>query len=273
MRMKKSIAISTPKALFSALAFREDFAVSIKKVADLGYDGVEISIRNPKEIDVDGVKRLVREHGLAVPAIGTGQAYGEEGLSFSDPDGSVRRRAIERIISQVEFASNFGAQVIIGLIRGNIKEGVRREDAEAWTVEAVNRCGEAAKRAGLKLALEPINRYETNFIHTVDEGLDFIGRLDVDNVGLLMDTYHMNIEEPSIYESFRKAGEKLYHVHLADSNRWAPGYGHIDFAEVFRTLRDMGYAGFVSVEILPKPSPDTCARAAIEHLMKVEGQL
>src|SRR5680860_1767650 len=114
--MKKSIVVSIQPTKFSALAFKEDFEESIKKVADLGFDGAELAVRNPKDLKIDDVINIIKENNLEVPAIGTGQAYGEEGLSFSDPDGTIRKMAVERIKDQIIFASHFNAQVIIGLI-------------------------------------------------------------------------------------------------------------------------------------------------------------
>ena len=128
--MKKSIVISTSSTKFSALAFKEDFENSVKKVADLGFDGAELAVRNPKDLKVDDVINILKENNLEVPAIGTGQAYGEEGLSFSDPDEMVRKTAVERIKDQILFASHFDAQVIIGLIRGIIVENVNKTKAE-----------------------------------------------------------------------------------------------------------------------------------------------
>jgi sugar phosphate isomerase/epimerase len=118
--MKKSIVVSIQPTKFSALAFKEDFEESIKKVADLGFDGAELAVRNPKDLKIEDVIRIIKENNLEVPAIGTGQAYGEEGLSFSNPDETIRRMAVERINNQIIFASHFNAQVIVGLIRGII---------------------------------------------------------------------------------------------------------------------------------------------------------
>jgi len=93
--MKKSIVVSIQPTKFSALAFKEDFEESIKKVADLGFDGAELAVRNPKDLRVDDVINIIKENNLEVPAIGTGQAYGEEGLSFSDPDGTMMEQLEE----------------------------------------------------------------------------------------------------------------------------------------------------------------------------------
>ncbi len=87
-----------------------------------------------------------------------------------------------------------------------------------------------------------------------------------DNFGLLPDTFHMNIEEPDIYASIRQAGDRIFHFHVADSNRWYPGAGHLDFPKILDTLFETGYTGFVSGEFLPKPDAETAAQRAIANL-------
>jgi len=267
--MKKGIVVSTQPTKFSALAFKEDFEKSIKKVADLGFDGAELAVRNPKDLKVEDVINIIKENNLEVPAIGTGQAYGEEGLSFSDSNEIVRKIAVDRIKDQIIFASHFGAQVIIGLIRGIIKENVDKTEAEEWTIDCLRKCTEFAEKHKIWLTLEPVNRYESNFINTLNEGIEFIKRVGASNLGLLADTFHMNIEEISIYDSIIQAKDYITHVHFADSNRWAPGYGHIDFKKVIETLKKIDYQGYVSAEILPLPDSDTAARITAETLDKI----
>jgi len=267
--MKKSIVVSISSTKFSALAFKEDFEKSIKKVADLGFDGAELAVRNPKDLKVENVIKIIKENDLEVPAIGTGQAYGEEGLSFSDPDEVIRKMAVERIKDQIIFASHFNAQVIIGLIRGKIEESVSQTEAEEWTIDCLRKCTEFTKEYNIRLTLEPVNRYESNFINTLNEGIEFIKRVGASNLGLLADTFHMNIEEISIYDSIIQAKDYITHVHFADSNRWAPGCGHIDFRKVIETLKKIDYQGYVSAEILPLPDSDTAARITAETLDKI----
>ncbi len=267
--MKKSIVISTQPTKFSALAFKEDFEKSIKKVAKLGFDGAELAVRNPKDLKVEDVINIIKENNLEVPAIGTGQAYGEEGLSFSEPNEIVRKMAVDRIKDQIIFASHFNAQVIIGLIRGKIEESVSKTEAEKWTINCLRKCTKFAKEYNVRLTLEPVNRYESNFINTLNEGVEFIKRVGASNLGLLADTFHMNIEEVSIYDSIIQAKDYISHVHFADSNRWAPGCGHLDFKEIIKTLKKINYQGYVSAEILPLPDPNSCARLTAKTLDKL----
>ncbi|MBA7500280.1 5-keto-L-gluconate epimerase [subsurface metagenome] len=267
--MKKSIVVSIQPTKFSALAFKEDFEKSIKKVADLGFDGAELAVRNPKDLKVENIIKIIKENDLEVPAIGTGQAYGEEGLCFSDPDEVIRKMAVERINDQIVFASHFDAQVIIGLIRGIIVESVNKTEAEEWTIDCLRKCIEFAKEYNIGLTLEPVNRYESNFINTLNEGIEFIKRVGASNLGLLADTFHMNIEEVSIYDSIIQAKDYITHVHFADSNRWAPGCGHLDFKEIINTLKKINYQGYISAEILPLPDPDSCVRLTAKTLDKL----
>lgn len=264
--MKLAIVLSTQQARFNAVAFKGDLEANVAKIAGWGYDGVELAIRDPALVDVSEIDGVVKKYGLAVPAIGTGQAWGEEGLSFPDPNPAIRRAAIERVKSHIPLAAHFGAVIIIGLLRGIVREGVTQDQAMTWVVEALRECCAEAAPHGVRLALEPINRYETTLINNVQEGLTLIERVGAENFGLLLDTFHMNIEDASIEESIRAAGDRIFHFHVADSNRWYPGAGHIDFRSVLETLFATGYEGYISGEFMPLPDADTAAREAIAYL-------
>jgi sugar phosphate isomerase/epimerase len=267
--MKLSIVLSTQSTQFEGVAFKGDFQVNVAKIAGWGYDGVELAIRDPRLVDPDELERVVKAHGLAIPAIGTGQAWGEEGLSFTDPDPSVRAAAIERTQAHIPLAARTGAVIIIGLLRGIVKPGVDHAQAMEWLVEALQRCCKVAHPHGVRLALEPINRYETTLINNVAQGMELIERVGADNLGLLLDTFHMNIEEPVIEDSIRACGERIFHFHVADSNRWHPGAGHLDFESILGTLFDTGYQGYISGEFMPVPDPETSAQRGIAHLREL----
>lgn len=264
--MKLSIVLSTQQAQFQAATFKGDLETNLARIASLGYQGVELAIRDPRLVDLNHLDGLVRRYNLKVPAIGTGQAWGEEGLSFTDPDPTIRRAAIERIKSHIPVASRFGAIIIIGLIRGLVKPGVDHAQAMDWLVEALRACSEAAQPDGIRLALEPINRYETTLINNAAQGLDLIERVGAKNFGLLLDTFHMNIEEPVIEDSIRICGRNIFHFHVADSNRWYPGAGHLDFKSILGTLLAAGYQGWVSGEFIPKPDAETAAKEGFLYL-------
>jgi sugar phosphate isomerase/epimerase len=264
--MKFSIVLSTQPSSFSALAYKGNLAENIAKIKRLGYDGVELAVRDPDQLDFDFLASILKEHNLPVPALGTGQAYVEEKLSFTDPRKEIREQAIARIKSQAMLAAKLNAMVIIGLVRGKQQGNVSAETAECWLIDALREC--TSLNEDIKFAIEPINRYETNLVNTVRSGIELLEKVDKKNVGLLLDTFHMNIEESSITESMKLAGDLLFHFHVADSNRWYPGAGHIDFPSVFETLAEIGYTGYVSAEILPFPEPDVAARKTIEYLQR-----
>jgi sugar phosphate isomerase/epimerase len=259
--MRISIVVSTQPASFAALAYKGRLRENLTKIKQLGFDGVELAVRDPKLLDATELHQMLAECALPVPAIGTGQAFGEEGLSLTHVDPAVRRQAVDRIRAQVRFAAPFNAHVIIGLIRGKRQPGVGAEQSESLLLESLREC--ASENPEVRLAIEPINRYETDLLNTVEETLRFVNRLAVENVGLLLDTFHMNIEEPSILQSIESAWDRLFHVHVADSNRWYPGAGHIDFESIVKTLNRLGYPGWLSAEILPQPDPDTAAERTI----------
>jgi sugar phosphate isomerase/epimerase len=264
--MKLSIVLSTQAAQFEAVAFKGDLSANVGKIAGWGYDGVELAIRDPRLVDGDELLHIVSDHGLGVPAIGTGQAWGEEKLSYTDPDSGVRAAAIERTIAHVPFASRTGAVIIVGLLRGIVRPGIEHAQAMDWLVAALQECCAAAGPHGVRIALEPICRYETTLINNTAQGLDLIRRVGAANMGLLLDTFHMNIEEPVIEDSIRAAGDRIFHFHVADSNRWYPGAGHLDFASILEALYATGYAGYVSGEFMPQPDADTSARRSIAYL-------
>jgi sugar phosphate isomerase/epimerase len=264
--LKLSVVLSLQPAQFQAATFKGDLEENLRTIAALDYDGVELAIRDPKLVDLDMLERLTLIYKLLVPAIGTGQAWGEEGLSFTDPDPSVREAAIERIKSHIPIASRFGAIIIIGLIRGIVKPGLEQAQAMDWLVKALRDCSAAANPHGIRLALEPINRTETTLINNAAQGLELIERVGAENFGLLLDTFHMNIEETDIEGSIRRCGESIFHFHVADSNRWAPGCGDLDFKSILNSLFATSYNGWVSGEFLPKPDAETAAKQAIKYL-------
>lgn len=266
--MQKCIVVSTPDAEFSALAFKEDFNDSIKKVAELGFDVVELAVRNPENIDIDEVKSILNRYKLTVPAIGTGQAFGQDGLSFTDINKKVREKAVQRIKDQMDFAVEIGKpQIIIGLIRGIVDDHDRIAEAEKYFIKCMRDC--ADYRSDIILALEPINRYETNLYNNLSSMKEIIDKIDRPSVKMLIDTFHMNIEEPDMIKSIDNVKDYISHVHIADSNRWAPGCGHINFKKIINKLREIGYDGALSAEILPEPNPDESAYLTINYFNKL----
>jgi sugar phosphate isomerase/epimerase len=269
--MNFAMVVTTPDSKFAGVALRGSMADSLARVKRLGFQGVELSYRDPKAVDVPALRGLLDTHGLPVVGLATGRSYGEDRLSFTDRDAAVRRAANTRVADYLELARALDNPLLIfGLIRGFIPQTVKPSTARGWARDAVRRAADRAARHGTRIVVEPLNRFECNFLQTVDETLEFLDEVGRPNVGVLADSFHMNIEDASITGSLRRAGARLFHVHVADSNRWAPGTGHLDFAQIFRTLRAMRYTGYVSVECMPKPDPESCPRIAMATLRKAE---
>jgi len=262
--MKSSIIVPVQDSTsFSPFSPEDGLELNLAKAAKAGYDGVELAITDPGRVDGANIKRFLKRYNLSMPAITTGQAYGIEGISLAASHEGIRRRAIQRIEEHMRLARELSGAVIVGLIRG--KRG--DEEAKELLIEALATC--ATFDDEVKLVLEPLNRYETELINTVDESLEILEHVGMENIGILFDTFHANIEEVSIEKSIQKANGRLFHVHVADSNRWAPGYGHLDFEKVRGALSKIGYQGFGSLESLPRPSPQKCLQESAEFIKKL----
>ncbi|MGE5673398.1 MAG: 5-keto-L-gluconate epimerase [Mycobacterium leprae] len=269
--MKTAAVVSLNPASFEAVALKDDWRGGIRRVGELGFDGVELHLRDAAAIPTAELLELLAATGLPVPALGTGQVYGEDRLSFADPDPAVRRAAVTRVRGHVALAAQLPGRpcVIIGLVRGTVAPGQSPDEARALAVDGIAEVAAAASETGLRLVVEPINRYETRLGNTVAEVLELVQQTGCDNVGVLADTFHMNLEEVDLPAALRKAGSRLWHVHSSDSNRWAPLQGHLDFPAVIGTLRELNYDGYLSCEILPKPTPEAAVRLGAEGLRRL----
>jgi sugar phosphate isomerase/epimerase len=170
---------------------------------------------------------------------------------------------LEFIGAIVDLAAGFGAPAIIGSMQGRWDGTVTRAQALVWLGEALEQLGERAGRRGTTLLYEPLNRYETNLFNRIGEAAGWLQTLSTPHVRVLADLFHMNIEEADLVAALRDAGRFVGHVHFADSNRRAVGFGHTDMGPIVAALRDLGYAGFLSAEILPFPDSMTAARQTI----------
>ena len=265
--MKLGLAVAGPNALPSAfVVFRDDFARLAIHCAELGYDGIELALLSADEVDVGMLKKALAVAGMEVPCISSGQVFAADRLYFTHPDESVRNAAVERIIGMIRLAAEFGARVNTGRVRGIIHEGETVGTARERYLACLLRCADVAEPLGVELIVEPVNRYEVNFINNCSEGLELVRAAGRPCVKLMPDLFHMNIEDASFREVFEQGRDVISYVHVADSNRLAPGQGHMPWDEIFQILADVGYDGWITAEILPKPDPETAARQTVEFL-------
>ena len=236
-----------------------DPVTGIAHASQLGYDGVELHFTDPSGVDADAIAAALSEHNMVLTAIGTGRAYVNEGLSISDPDEQIRRKAVARLEDFLELAGRFGAKIIIGCMRGNIRCAEELPAALDRLARSMAHLDKVAGEKHVTIVFEPINRYENNFLCTMHEISDFIRSNNLQHTGMLVDTFHMNIEEGDLAQTILDCASEIHYVHLADSNRRYPGQGHTDLRTVLCTLREVGYTGVLSAEVLPWPSKEEAA--------------
>jgi 5-keto-L-gluconate epimerase len=228
--MKLGIAIATEDALPSAfVVFRDDLCRSIDRSAQLGFHGVELALRDASQVDVRRVEDHLRKTGIEIPCISSGQVFAADHLYFTHSDPQVRKTAVERIIGFIRLAVRLGAKVNTRRVRGFVHDGDTVEAATRRFVDCLHRCADIAEPLGVDLIIEPVNRYEVNFVNTCAEAIAIIEQVQRPCIKLMPDLFHMNIEEASFRESLESARHHVGYMHIADSNRLAPGWGHIPF--------------------------------------------
>lgn len=259
---KLSFATSPAPSVFGPLLFAGDVAAAIGTAAELGFDGIEVSLRSVDEVDAGRLEDELARTGLQLSAVGSGRMFLEDGLSLTASDETVRRRALERLLDLTTFAARFSALVIVGLARGARPEAGDGSREMRLIAEGIGECADHADALGIGVVVEAINRYETRFLNTATETLELLEAVGRPNVALLLDVFHMNIEEVAIADAVRAAGSRLGYLHIVDSNRRAPGLGHVEYGSILSALRAVDYRGWVSAEILPLPDDRTAARQA-----------
>ena len=263
--MKSAITISlVAQAKDGPFVYWDGLADGCARASALGFDAVEIFPPSAHALDIADLQGLLDHHALKVAAIGTGGGWLVHKWTLTHPDPAIRKQAREFIREIVDFAGGFGAPAILGSMQGRWENNVTREQAVAWLGEALEDLGEHAARHGTVFLYEPLNRYETNLFNRQADAAAWLRTLRTQNARLLCDLYHMNIEEANLATALRECGPLVGHVHFADSNRRAIGMGHTDIAPIIAALRDIGYKGYLSAEILPLPDSDAAAKQTIE---------
>ena len=227
----------------------EPLEKSIERIAKCGYDGVEF-VGEPKKLSTDEINRFLSNYDIKASSICS--IYTAE-RDLVNPDPRTRKNAIQYVKDVVNMAVEIGAPTVIIVPSACMKTTpLAPADQEwKWAVDSIGKCGEYAREHGINLVLEAWNRYETHFLNRLDQAIKLCNEVGLDNVGIMGDTFHMNIEEHSMAEAIRNSGEKLKHIHIADSNRAAPGRGHIDFKPIVEAIKDIDYQGYLSFELLP----------------------
>lgn len=254
------------EAAAGPFVFHDPLDQGFAKAKAAGFDQVELFLPGPDAVAPEEILGLCDAHGLGVAAVGTGAGWVKHGLTLTDPDPARRAAALAFLGAMIRFGGQLRAPAIVGSLQGRWGGAVSRDQALGWLAEALRSAGEVAAGAGVPVIYEPLNRYETNLHNRLPEAAGWLEAESLGNVVLLADLFHMNLEEPDLAGSLRAAGRHVGHVHFADSNRRAMGFGHTDPAPVIAALQATGYRACLSAEILPLPDPQTAARRTIEAI-------
>ncbi|MGD8520619.1 MAG: sugar phosphate isomerase/epimerase family protein [Desulfobacterales bacterium] len=272
--MKLTVTATPAEAPFAPILLRGPISESFALASQYGYDGIEVHLRDPHDVDWEEIVELSQRYSLPVTTLGTGMAAGMDGLTFTDADAEVRLQAVERVKGHIKLAARLGSAVTIGVLNGKLgNDADQAARVREHHFACLKECCRAAADVDVSLLLEPLNRYECDWLNTTDDALSVIEQLGAANLKYLADTFHMNIEEVDMGASIRSAGNLLGYVHLVDSNRWGPGQGHIAFREVLKALLDVEYDGFLSFECLPQPDLDSALRNSIGYVKKLLAEL
>ena len=228
----------------------EPLSETVERLARCGYDGLEID-GSPEVHDGAEVADLLDRHGLALWGSVTLMEHG--GRDVLHPDPYVRRGTQAYLEATVDLVADGGGQVLC-CVPSTIGKVAPLADADsewAWAVEGLRRLGEYAGERGVRIALEPISRFETYFLNRGEQALYLVDDVDLPNVGLCLDAYHMTQEEPDMLGAIRAAGDRLFDFHIADSNRMPAGMGSLDWAGILATLEEVGYDDYLTAEVEP----------------------
>jgi sugar phosphate isomerase/epimerase len=262
-KMHSAVTISlVEQARGGPFVFWHDLAGSAREAADLGFDAIEVFAREAEQVPQETLRQTLAETGLKLAAVGTGAGWVVQKLTLTSPDESIRRGAVAFIESMIDFGGAHGAPAIVGSMQGRWNDGSRVQTLD-WLRTGLEELAEHARRRGVSLLFEPINRYETNLCNSVEAGVELIASLQTGNVQLLADLFHMNIEEVDVPAAIRSGNALIGHVHFVDSNRRPVGCGHLDVAAAIRALQEIGYQGYLSAEALPWPNPFHAAKQTI----------
>ncbi len=271
--MKTSLFIGTAgmPEIPCAHIYRESVGDNVKKAAACGFDGVELITCDPAQLDVGELEAALRTHGMKIACINTGRLQMEYGLTLIHAEAGMREKAFGKLADLIAIAARLGCDVNIGLFRGPALSFQPIRKTRDMFVGILKDACAVAKKAGVRINFEPTNRFETNYINTTAEGLDIIARVGADNLGLLLDLYHVYIEDPDMEESILGARRVLRHMHFSDSDRWPAGLGHgeFDFARLIALLKYIGYDGYLSEGLVPTDDVDASARKTAAFLRRL----
>jgi D-psicose/D-tagatose/L-ribulose 3-epimerase len=230
-----------------------------------GFDTVEIPIEAPEHIDSVKVRKALDKHGLACGSVCACMGPGRDFRG----SGKDQREAMKYCKALIDHMVNLGCPSLIGPVYSVVGKADAVEPKEqkrefALVVKNLKVLCAYAEKKGVQICVEPLNRFETDFLNTCEKGLRLIKAVNSPVLKLHLDTFHMNIEETNIADALRTYGNHIGHVHFVDSNRRPAGCAHMDYAPIAAALKEIGYDKYASAEAFPWPDSDAAAKATID---------
>lgn len=232
------------------------------RIKDWGFDGVEFFLSPEEPADISSLKPILDRVGLER----TTCAVLPRQANLVSQDASVRARGLEVATRCVERTAEIGAGLICGPLHAGlgVMTGVRRTEQEwEWAVRGLRAAARRGKDLGVTICIEPLNRFETYFLNTLEDAAQLVRDVGETNVSVHFDTFHSNIEERRVAESLRAVAKELGHVHISENDRGIPGSGHVDWRGVLSVLKEIGYDGWMTIESFAEPDPELAAAASI----------
>ena len=271
--MKSAITIClVPEAARGPFVFHEGLSSGCEHAADAGFHAVEVFPPNARNFPKKELEGCLKQTSLKLAAVGTGAGWLKQRLSLTDTDPNRRQEAIQFVSDIIDLASEFDAPAIIGSMQGQASDITHRSDSLHLLADGLSTLGDRAMQNGQVLLYEALNRYETNLLNTQEDAANFLIEHSLVNNGvrLLCDLFHMNIEEVDVAETITRLGSKkqdlIGHIHWADSNRRAMGFGHTDSTAIYQALKAIGYDRYLAAEVFPLPSPAEAANQTIASI-------
>ena len=269
---KYGISFAEKSPMTAPLPLAGDLYENMQKAVDYGYDAIEFHTRETYPFDFDRLREM-RETGRGdICAIVTGRLYTEGHHGLLDEDPASVDTAMSAMKLYIDAAQKLGTDIVLGWAKGNVPPGGDRGEYLRRLAERLKILDAYAGERGVRILVEVINHYETNIFNTARETLAFFQTYHLDHCYVHLDTFHMGIEECDPYAAIRLCGERLGYFHVADNTRRYPGSGQFDFPRILKTLAEIRYSGYVTVECIPEPDRDTAAQNAIAHLKACEPQ-
>jgi len=245
--------------IFKVNNINEDF----RKFAEIGYSGLELSIRDTEDINWHDFNKALQDNNLELVTLATGLVRKIDNISLMDGDKEKRQTAVMRINKMINHLGAYDSSsknILIGYVKGELtadsKENKERIKRVTGSLEEVL---DVAEQKKVKILIEIINHNETNFITDIADGARFVSGFKSGYLKLLIDTYHMDIDERNPSEAIKSASQYIGYVHISDSNRKFPGNGSIDFKPLLAALKDTGYKGYLMLECNEKENADSAA--------------